>query len=135
MNWNRILEINELKLPKIKKSSDFNFFSAIVSGKNKREHVEFYHSNFIAFLLSENENHGMGNHFFKNFIIELKEKNSDKIGSLFKNYEKIDLKYYSVEREIFTGNKGNIDIHVTSNEPEKWAIFIENKVRCKIRLN
>jgi len=50
---------------------NFNFFSAIVSGKNSRDHIEKYHSNFIVYI-TEMSSHLFLNYFYY-YLISLKK--------------------------------------------------------------
>jgi len=50
-------------LERSKNKENFNFFTALVNGKNTKEHIEKYHSNFIGYLLNPKENHDFGSFF------------------------------------------------------------------------
>lgn len=109
---------------------DFNFFSAIVSGKHSQEHYEKYHSNFIAYLLNPKETHNCDSIFLKLFLEEIKKKSDerdiDKSDKNFAGFEEDEkqLLQVSIEREKLVN--GNIDIAIESKN--KWIIFIENKI-------
>ncbi len=124
---NQVLEslrqISE-NFPDVKVKQEFNFFSAIVSGKRKREHIEFYHSNFIAFLLDRSETHDLKNLFFDKLLERITMKGDDIPKQILRKI-KNSLGDYEVERE--KSAKGSIDIFIHSKE--KWGIFIENKLR------
>jgi flagellar biosynthesis chaperone FliJ len=112
---------------------NFNFFSAIVSGKYSKEHHEKYHSNFIAYLLDPKATHDCESIFLKAFLEKIEEiknkseeivaEKSDKKFTGFEEDEK-QLLQISVEREKLVN--GNIDIAIESKN--KWLIFIENKI-------
>lgn len=119
------------KISEVKKEEEpkFNFFSAIVSGKRSREHIEAYHSNFIAYLLNPEQPHNGGNKFFNDFL-RLLENVAEKNNKHLKGLSKIttSIQKYEVERE--KPAHGNIDIFIHSPE-KKWILFIENKVRSE----
>lgn len=109
-----------------RKDDQFNFFSAIVSGKANRAHIEFYHSNVIANLLKLGET----NRQRKIFLLEL-IKLIDGMPTP-KNFQNIDLnkirENYIVEREKTVN--GNLDIYLQSID-NNWAFFIENKINSR----
>ncbi len=53
----------KLSKERSKNKENFNFFTALVNGKNTKEHIEKYHSNFIGYLLNPKENHDFGSFF------------------------------------------------------------------------
>jgi len=99
---------------------NFNFFSAILSGKNNKQHIEKYHSNFIAYLLNPNGSHDFGTLFLKYFFDEL--KNPPFSVQNFPNENTL-----SLEREKMTSNGRFIDISL--GYKQEWIVFIENKIR------
>jgi hypothetical protein len=102
---------------------NFNFFSAIVTGKHDKEHIEKYHSNFISYLLNPEAPHDCGIFFLKKFIKELEKKKNEKFKGNVPNPDKLE--NVSVEREKIA-EEGYIDIAIESKSD--WFIFIENKV-------
>lgn len=92
---------------------DFNFFTALVSGKYAKEHIEKYHSNFIAYLLDTSGSHGFGEQFLAVFLNQL--------GIVLPT-----LKGIVIEREHSTHNGRFIDIVLKQNN--EIPLFIENKV-------
>lgn len=88
-----------------KKEIKFNIFSALHDIKEERR----LHSRFIAYLLSRNSNHGMGNEFLKLFV---------------KSVLKIEFDCENCKVEIETEYK-DIDIFIYNDEQ---AIIIENKI-------
>ncbi len=105
---------------RIDKKENFNFFSAIVSGKNDRQHIEKYHSNFIGYLLDPKSSHDFGGLFLKLFFKELRKApfNID-------NFP--DENSLTFEREKLTSEGRLIDIAL--EEKGEWLVFIENKIR------
>lgn len=102
------------------KKENFNFFSAIVSGKNDKQHIEKYHSNFIGYLLDPKATHDFGSLFLKLFFDELRKDpfNIDYFP---------DEKSLTLEREKPTTDGRLIDIAI--EEKGEWLVFIENKIR------
>lgn len=92
---------------------DFNFFTALVSGKYAKEHIEKYHSNFIAYLLDPTGLHGFGDKFLTVFL--------DQLGITLTT-----LKGIVIEREHSTHNGRFIDIVL--KQGNEIPLFIENKV-------
>jgi len=102
------------------RKGNFNFFSAIVSGKNDKQHIEKYHSNFIAYLLDTKASHDFGDLFLKYFFKEL-EKEPFGIKNL--PYDEVLI----IERERPTTYGRYIDISLELGK--EWIVFIENKIR------
>ena len=101
------------------KKENFNFFAAIVSGKNDKQHIEKYHSNFIAYLLNSEASHDFGNLFLQYFFELLKNPPF--------NVNKLPIELpLTVEREKLTNEGRFIDISLEVGK--EWIIFIENKV-------
>lgn len=93
---------------------NFNFFTALVSGKNSKEHIEKYHSNFIAYLLNPHSGHGFGIVFLQHFLND-------------SGIEHLHTSRLEIEREYQIGNGRFIDIAIKYGGDV--PIFIENKVR------
>lgn len=112
---NLLLDINCLNelLPWTEK---FNLFDVL-----KISRAEIRHSNMLAWLLDANENHGLGDEFFKGVVQRLIENNSESKYNVFKVLL-LDFFSFSVYREW----KG-IDLLLVS-DTEKTLIAIENKV-------
>lgn len=126
-DFNKIIDhiekLKKLEIPIVKREEEkFNFFSAIVSGRRERNHIEFYHSNFIAHLLDKNGNHKKGDLFLKEFLNLRQIRNGNIEFNINQDYQ--------VERE--KPAKGNIDIFISSKD---WIIFIENKLRSSEGFN
>ena len=94
----------------LNESKKFNIFKVL-----KLQDMEIRHSNFLAWLLNPNENHGLGRLFFDEFCV------AAKITNLFEDFE--------IERE-----EENIDILVKDNK-NKHYILIENKYGTKEHSN
>ena len=94
----------------------FNLFDVL-----KVSRTEIRHSNVLAWLLSANENHGLGDAFIKGMLQRLVENDTE---GRYDVFGVLLLDYYSftVYREW-----KNIDLLLVSDE-ERMAIVIENKV-------
>ncbi|MFC1744431.1 PD-(D/E)XK nuclease family protein [Candidatus Riflebacteria bacterium] len=103
-----LLEKLELELDKP------NFFRIV-----RMENVEIRHSNFLAWLLSPQENHGLGNLFLKKFLKDIFALKSDQGFDEF-SIDLLDLFNIEVRREW-----NNIDLLIIA---EKFDVCIENKV-------
>jgi hypothetical protein len=100
----------------------FNFFSALDAA-----HVELRHSNFLAFMLSPNESHGLGAGFLSRvlrlFLTKLQGA-SRPISSLELQLANLDSAF--VERE-----RDNIDISIEV-PPLNLVVIIENKIKSSV---
>jgi hypothetical protein len=94
---------------------DFNFFSAITSGKYTKHHIEKYHSNLIAYLLDPCATHGFGRFFLNKFCSEVLE---GKCSISFDRLPKVERERPALGRSI------DISIEI----PKKFILFIENKI-------
>lgn len=117
-----VLKYNQIKKDK---KLNFNFFSAIVSGKNSREHIEMYHSNIISYFLNPNGNHDCDSFFLKEFIRYLNTKTKQNEIELTDS----EINSLKSEREKMIDSGRFIDISLVSKNTKKWIIFIENKFR------
>jgi hypothetical protein len=100
----------------------FNFFSALDAS-----HVELRHSNFLAFLLSPNETHGLGADFLSRalrlFLTKL-QGSSRPISGL--ELQLANLNSALVERE-----RDNIDIFIEVSSLH-LVVVIENKIKSSV---
>lgn len=94
----------------------FNIFDIL-----KISRTEIRHSNMLSWLLDPNENHGLGDKFLKNTLIQILKENEDKEYDSFKLLL-MDLYSFRVFRE-----REYIDILLVSDK-EKYVIAIENKI-------
>lgn len=94
----------------------FNIFDIL-----KISRTEIRHSNMLAWLLDPNENHGLGDKFLKNTLIQILKENDDKEYDSFKLLL-MDLYSFRAFRE-----REHIDILLVSDK-EKYVIAIENKI-------
>jgi hypothetical protein len=109
----------------IKEIDEFNFFSAIITGKDNGNHIEFYHSNFMANLLNPKGSYGCGSLFLNELLFTIRESQpSEKLSKFLPIDTKKD---FIVDREKAVN--GNIDIYIESED--KWILFIENKINSK----
>lgn len=94
----------------------FNIFDVL-----KISRTEIRHSNMLGWLFDPNENHGLGDHFFRSVLQKVVENDhQNKYDAL--DILLMDLGSFSVYREW-----KNIDILLISNE-DRFLIAIENKV-------
>lgn len=118
---NNIIRIKEQDYDRRKsKKENFNFFSAIVSGKNDKQHIEKYHSNVIGYFLNPTASHDFGTLFLKKFITILSGKGVTNLPGE-QEVEKLEL-----ERERQTSAGRFIDISLELGR--HWIVFIENKI-------
>lgn len=96
-------------------TSKLNLFDVLKISRN-----EIRHSNFLAWLLNPNENHGLGDKYLKGLLSRIL-KNSNKKNDVL-NILLSDFYSFNVYREW-----KNIDILILSDK-EKLAVIIENKV-------
>lgn len=102
----------------------FNIFDVL-----KLTRTEIRHSNVLAWLLSANETHGLGDSFIKGVIQRVVERNQKIIDDDILHELLMDFYSFSIYREY-----KNIDILLISDE-EKTVIAIENKVGSKEHSN
>ena len=86
---------------------------------------EVRHSNFLAWLLNPNDNHGLGELFLKRFLREILITSNVKKSLI--EIEEMNLDLAQVKREFL-----NIDILI---EIENLIIIIENKIKSKEHSN
>jgi len=98
----------------------FNLFSAVVTGKSDKEHIEKYHSNIIGYLLNPNAGHDCGTIFLEHFLAIIKDKPN---GNRILEYNLANVR---IEREKPTSKGRFIDIAIQGKD---WMVFIENKVK------
>lgn len=96
-------------------TSKLNLFDVLKISRN-----EIRHSNFLAWLLNPNENHGLGDKYLKGLLSRIL-KNSNKKNDVL-NILLSDFYSFNIYREW-----KNIDILILSDK-EKLAVIIENKV-------
>jgi len=96
----------------------FNIFEALGA-----VNVELRHSDFLAFLLNPNQNHGLGDYFVKQFLQKA-------LSSASENqlpFTPIDLDIWDLDELLVYRERHNIDILLLDDE-RKVAVIIENKV-------
>lgn len=132
--WMKNCTVNNEEQEKIKTLSDlirdttaFDELAKIANRPNifsilKISKTEIRHSNMLVWLLDPNQNHNLGDAFFKRFLGQLKGIRED---ILFK-FLLTDFYSFQVYREV-QFNQCPIDILLVS-EQEKLVIAIENKV-------
>ncbi len=98
--------------------SQFNIFEAIGAVRQ-----ESRHSDFLAYLLSPKQNHGLGDTFLKRLL----QKALGSAGPGTVPITPIDLDVWNLDDTIVQREWQNIDILVL-NEANRLAVIIENKV-------
>lgn len=100
-------------------TNQFNIFKVL-----KLEKYEIRHSNFLAWLMRPNENHGLGDYFLKEFL-----KSAVKNFSLEEKCEvKLrDVAFLNFSDAIIRREDNNIDILIISPQ-SKFVCVIENKI-------
>lgn len=96
--------------------SGFNIFEAVGAVKQ-----ELRHSDFLAFIINPNANHGIGDEFLARILIDILTQIQTK------SIRPIDLQLASLENTEIRREWRNIDLLVILNEL-KLVIAIENKV-------
>ena len=103
--------------------SEFNVFETL-----SLTNAEIKHSNFLAWMLDPNENHGLGNYFIKQFLKYIVSTN--KSSFLSTNISLFDFELFSYNNVEIRREWNAIDILIIINENnKKVAISIENKIK------
>jgi Holliday junction resolvase-like predicted endonuclease len=94
------------------------------------EKIEIRHSNVLAWLLNPNENHSLGDEFFKKFICDVINQNEE-IETKLDIFEIHSKSFYNtiVHRE-YRVKSGQIDILLEIPD-SKIIVLIENKIKSK----
>ena len=100
-------------------TNEFNIFTAINIINDEAKH-----SNFLSWLLTPSENHGMGDYFLKAFILRCVANSTVAIEKL----SVIDVDSWELGDSEILREWRNIDILIKS-ENNKFVCVIENKVR------
>lgn len=106
-------------LKKLEKTfGQFNIFDCL-----KLTRAEIRHSNFLAWLLNPNENHGFNDLFLKKFLIKVLNKTDIRTEFyLIQEIKQLDLQNVEIVRE-----RENIDLLII-DEKNKFVVVIENKI-------
>ncbi|BCL83535.1 PD-(D/E)XK nuclease family protein [Ktedonobacteria bacterium brp13] len=96
----------------------FNIFEAIGAVRQ-----ELRHSDFLAFLLNPQENHGLGDVFLKRLLQKILVATQDVVVPI----TPIDLDIWSLDHILVRREWQHIDI-LLLDEAHKFAIIIENKI-------
>lgn len=97
---------------------EFNIFEVLGA-----VNVELRHSEFLAYLLNPNQNHGLGDHFVRRFLQRAVAAHPFEKQGL----SAIDLDVLDFEDLVVMREWGNIDI-LLLNEIEEFVVIIENKI-------
>ncbi len=121
------LSLDKIKSQIEKANKKTNIFDILKIGS-----LEIRHSNFLSWLLTPNDSHGLGCSIVKKFLLRLYnnygsyyDKLFNEIGSLC--IEDKDFDSFNCEREYPTENGKYIDM-IAYSQKEKIVIVIENKV-------
>ncbi len=97
--------------------AEFNIFEALGA-----VHHEIRHSDFLAFLLDPNANHGLGDRFLKRFLLQILTNAPEKSA-----ITPIDIDLMSMENATVSREWQHIDILI--DDPDnRFICLIENKV-------
>lgn len=98
-------------------SAEFNIFEAIGAVRQ-----ELRHSDFLAFLLNPQQNHGLGQHFLQRFLqTALREAVDPPVSA-------VDLDLMDLDDAFVLREWRHIDILVDAAETSNLVVLIENKV-------
>ena len=100
--------------------SKFNIFDVL-----KATHAEIRHSNILAWLLTPDESHGIGDRFLRSFLGRVALENQDSLT----HFKPVELELMKLENVEVRREWRNIDIYIHS--PGQFGVIIENKVRSK----
>jgi hypothetical protein len=143
------LDIDQIRNEIIKFKNDVNSqrLDTYYSSKSYSEILgvsrkELSHSNFIAWLLNDQESHNLSSYPIKKFleilVISSKDKQLDQHKELFDSIitDNLAIKNLSVFTERVIGKVGRVDIYIEtditySEKKRKLRIIIENKVATK----
>ena len=103
----------------------FNIFEAIGAVRQ-----ELRHSDFLAFLLNPQENHGLAKVFLKRLLQKILVEPRDIIVPI----TPIDLDVWSLDQMLVLRERQNIDI-LLLDEAHKLATIIENKINISEHSN
>jgi hypothetical protein len=149
MNEIEKITIEEIRNEIIKFNNDINVqkLESLYSSKSFPEIMgvsrkELMHSNFIAWILNEDESHSLGKFplqkFLELLVILSKEKQQQKYKELFDSFIVSDYELLNIKVEIEKSIEkvGRLDIYIESNivyagKEKKLKIIIENKVGTK----
>ena len=96
----------------------FNIFEAVGAVRQ-----ELRHSDFLAFLLNPQQNHGLGDTFVKRLLQKALVSSRGTLMSV----TPIDLDVWSLDETTVLREWQNIDV-LLLNEPHRLAVIIENKI-------
>lgn len=103
--------------------SEFNVFETL-----SLTNAERMHSNFLAWLLDPNNNHGLGNYFIKQFFKYIVSTNKSSFSST--NISLFNFEFFSYNNVEVRREWNAIDILILINENnKKVAVAIENKIK------
>ena len=103
--------------------SEFNIFETL-----NLANAEIRHSNFLAWMLDPNGNHGLGNYFIKQFLKQIASSNKSYFSST--NISLFDFELFSYTNVEVRREWNAIDVFIIINENnKKVAVAIENKIK------
>ena len=105
--------------------SRFNIFRVLRAAKH-----EIRHSNMLAWLLTPDESHGLGDRFFRRWLMQVVHKADDDTKRRLQLPSPIEIDAFDIESVEVARERENIDLFliVRSINGTSWTICIENKV-------
>ena len=105
--------------------SRFNIFRVLRAARH-----EIRHSNMLAWLLTPDETHGLGDRFFRRWLMHVVHNAEDEAKERLKLPSPIEIDALDIESVEVTRERENIDllIIVRALDGTSWTICIENKV-------
>jgi len=105
--------------------SRFNIFRVL-----RAAHHEIRHSNMLAWMLTPDESHGLGDHFFRRWLMQVVHNVDDDIKHRLGLPSPIEIDALDIESVEVARERENIDllIIVRAMNGTSWTICIENKV-------
>ena len=112
--------------------SRFNIFRIL-----RAAHHEIRHSNMLAWLLTPDENHGLGDRFFRRWLMQVVHNADDEMKRRLGLPSPIEIDALDIESVEVARERENIDllIIVHAMNGTSWAICIENKVESAQHTN
>jgi hypothetical protein len=105
--------------------SRFNIFRVLRAANH-----EIRHSNMLAWLLTPDESHGLGDRFFRRWLMQLVHTADEELKNLLGLPSPIEIDALDIESVEVARERENIDllIIVQTIDGASWVICIENKV-------
>jgi hypothetical protein len=105
--------------------SRFNIFRVLRAAKH-----EIRHSNMLAWLMTPDESHGLGDRFFRRWLMRVVHSANDEIKQRLQLPSPVEIDALDIESVEVARERENIDLLlvVRAIDGASWTICIENKV-------